>query len=200
MPTSEDQRATIARRGGNIIRIVLVVVTLLYPFIAMLAIRRFGPGALIVVLAVLLVGRALLGLRNAAMTLITWALIAVAAAMLTVALVDGPIAVRLYPVFMNIAMLAAFGATVVRPPSMIERFARLRRADLPPHAIAYTRKATIAWCLFFIANACVSLATTLSGDWMLWTFYNGFLAYVAMALLAGGEWLVRRRVQRLAGE
>lgn len=191
--------APLVRQKGGPIRIGLIAVSLLYPFIAMLSIRWIGPGALIGLLCMLLVARSFLNLKSEASHLITWALMAVAITMLVIGLIDGALAIRLYPVLMSLAMLAAFASTLIRPPSMIERFARIRRPDLPAHAIAYTRKATIAWCMFFIANAAVSLATTLSGNWTIWTFYNGFLSYVAMGAFALGEWLVRIRTRRKAG-
>ena len=199
-PKAGRPTASAFRPKGGLIRIGLILVSIVYPFMAVLAIRLVGPAMLIGMLCVLLVVRSLLNVKSEATQLITWALMAVAAAMLLVGLIDGPLAVRLYPVFMSLAMLAAFASTLFRPPSMIERFARITRPDLPDHAIAYTRKATIAWCGFFIANAAIALGTSLSGNWTIWTFYNGFLSYVAMGAFALGEWLVRIRVRRKAGD
>src|SRR6185436_11261757 len=42
---------------------------------------------------------------------------------------------RLYPASISAAMLILFGATLLRPPTMIERLARLRDPELPPIAV-----------------------------------------------------------------
>lgn len=102
---------------------------------------------------------------------------------------------RWYPVLVNGALLALFGATLLRPPSMVERLARLREPDLPPHAVAYTRQVTKAWCAFFVANGTVAAGTALFASDAGWALYNGGIAYALMGLMAGGEYLVRRRVQ-----
>jgi uncharacterized membrane protein len=38
---------------------------------------------------------------------------------------------KLYPVFMSLRCIIYFCQTLIRPPSMIERFARLVEPDLP---------------------------------------------------------------------
>ena len=38
---------------------------------------------------------------------------------------------KLYPVFMSVGALIIFASTLIRPPSMIERFARLAELNLP---------------------------------------------------------------------
>jgi uncharacterized membrane protein len=178
----------------------LTVASLLYPFLALAALRRFGSLAVIVALCGLLLVRAALGKGKGATGAITWTLLGVATVTAGIAAVDSQLAIRIYPMFMSLGMLAAFGGTLVHPPTMVERFARMTRPDLPDYVIAYTRRVTIAWCLFFAANAMISLATALVGDWTLWTFYNGFLSYVLIAALAGAEWFVRGHVKRKAGD
>ena len=66
--------------------------------------------------------------------------------------------------------------------------------------VAYTRRVTQVWCVFFAANAVVSAATALWADAAGWALYNGLIAYVAMGLLMAGEWLVRRRVRARAAK
>ena len=78
-----------------------------------------------------------------------------------------------------------------------ESFARLKHKDLPPTAVAYCRKATQAWCVFFALNGSVAAYTAWHGDRALWAFYNGLLFYVLLAFMAGGEYLVRRRAQNI---
>ena len=103
--------------------------------------------------------------------------------------------VRLYPVLVNAGLLASFGYTLLRPPTMIERLARLHEPDLPPHAVRYTRRVTQVWCVFFVVNGGIAAATALWASPAAWALYNGVVAYGAMGLLMAGEWLVRRRVR-----
>ncbi len=103
---------------------------------------------------------------------------------------------RWYPVFVNGSLLVLFGVTLVRPPSMAERLARLREPDLPAHAVRYTRKVTLAWCVFFVVNGALAAATSLWGTDAQWALYNGGIAYGLMGVFAGVEYLVRLRVKR----
>jgi len=104
---------------------------------------------------------------------------------------------KLYPVLVNGAMLAAFAASLVKGPSMIERLARLREPDLPPAGVAYTRRVTQAWCVFFVANGAIALGTALFGSDAQWSLYNGVIAYILMGAMFGGEYLLRLRFKRL---
>lgn len=103
---------------------------------------------------------------------------------------------KLYPVFMNIGALIIFTMTLVKPPSMIERFARLAESDLPPEGVAWTRQVTKVWCGFFCVNAAIALMTVFFAPMKIWVLYNGFIAYVLMGILLLGEFLLRKRQQR----
>lgn len=104
---------------------------------------------------------------------------------------------KLYPVLVNAALLMAFGYSLVAPPSMVERLARLREPDLPPAAIAYTRRVTEVWCGFFILNGAAALATALWATEAIWSLYTGVISYVLMGILFGAEFLLRLRFKRL---
>jgi uncharacterized membrane protein len=104
---------------------------------------------------------------------------------------------KLYPVLVNGALLAAFGYSLVSPPSMIERFARMSEPDLPPAAIAYTRRVTQVWCAFFVVNGAIALGTALWASEAVWSLYTGVISYCLMGILFGGEYLVRLRFKRM---
>lgn len=123
----------------------------------------------------------------------TLALAAAVGAVAAFAAIDGDLSVRLYPVFMNAAMFVTFAGTLAYPPSMIERFARITRPDLPPKAVAYTRGVTMLWMGFFLVNGAIALWTALLGSWTAWTIYNGGIAYVLMGALFPLEHWARRR-------
>lgn len=104
---------------------------------------------------------------------------------------------KLYPVLVNLALLAAFGYSLATPVSMVERLARLREPDLPPAAVGYTRRVTQVWCVFFILNGALALGTALWASDAIWSMYTGVIAYLLMGLLFAGEYLVRMRFKRL---
>jgi uncharacterized membrane protein len=103
---------------------------------------------------------------------------------------------KLYPVFVNVALLVIFAYSLIYPPSIIERFARLRDPDLPVRAIAYTRRVTQVWFVFFAINGAFSLMTALWASPAIWTLYNGVIAYLMMGFLFAGEYVVRWHFKR----
>lgn len=98
-----------------------------------------------------------------------------------------------YPVFMNAVMLLVFGGSLLRPPSVIERLARLQSPDLPPQGVAYTRRITQIWCGFFLLNGLTALWTVMAASREIWVLYNGLIAYLLMGVLFAGEWAYRKR-------
>jgi uncharacterized membrane protein len=102
---------------------------------------------------------------------------------------------KLYPFLMNVLTLGLFGYSLIYPPTMVERIARITEPDLPPEGVQYTRRVTQAWCLFFVLNGSLALYTTLWTSEEVWSLYNGVIAYLMMGVMFGGEYLIRRRVR-----
>ncbi|MEW9580728.1 hypothetical protein [Paraburkholderia sp. DGU8] len=100
---------------------------------------------------------------------------------------DSELLLRLYPSLVNLGLLIAFGATLVRGPSMIERFARLGNAALPPGAVRHTRRVTQVWCAFFVMNGAFSAYTALYWSRPSWSLYNGAIAYGLIGVLLVAE-------------
>lgn len=98
---------------------------------------------------------------------------------------------RYYPVCMNVLMFTLFFVSLLRPPSMIERFARITEPDLPPAGVRYTRQVTKIWCAFFVLNGSVALYSCVAASMEFWTIYNGAVAYVLMGGLFAGEYAFR---------
>jgi len=109
---------------------------------------------------------------------------------------DNEMGLLLYPVVINTALAITFYYSLISPPPIIERMARLTQPDLPEHAIAYTRKVTIVWLCFFIFNGVIAGYTAFFCDIETWTLYNGLIAYILMGILFAGEYLVRLKVQK----
>jgi len=104
---------------------------------------------------------------------------------------------KLYPVLVSAALLAGFAWSLTTPMSAVERMARLRGEDFPPPAQAYMRSVTKVWCVFFVINGLIALATALWASEAIWSLYTGVVSYVLMAILFGAEYLVRMRFKRL---
>ncbi|MCL2872548.1 MAG: hypothetical protein FWF41_06190 [Betaproteobacteria bacterium] len=102
---------------------------------------------------------------------------------------------RYYPVLVNAIFLLAFAISLFQSQTIVERLARRLDPDLPPQGVDYTRKVTLAWCVFFIINGGIALWTT-TQPMAVWALYNGLIAYAAMGVMFVGEWLIRRRVLR----
>ncbi len=102
--------------------------------------------------------------------------------------------IKIYPVAISLILLIAFSYTLLFPPSMVEKFARLHNKNLPEKAIQYTRKVTIIWCIFFIINGLISLYTAFVSSIEIWTLYNGLISYILMGTLFLGEYIVRHFV------
>lgn len=166
----------------------------LYPLLALLALKFLEPIWIASLLGLLVVIRLAFG-KGGPLALSLAAVCAVGAMALTT-LYDAALAVRLYPVFMGLAMLTVFAHSLFNPPSMIERFARIVEPDLPPEGVVYTRKVTIAWCVFLVFNAGVALYTAVYSTLEIWALYNGVIAYGLMGLMFAGELLIRRQLRK----
>ncbi|WP_255989088.1 hypothetical protein [Chitinolyticbacter albus] len=171
--------------------LLLGLITLAYPALVYLGLGRVEPRWL----ALLLAGTVLL--RVLATRDRVWLLAGAGALLLVAISLAGNLLLplKLYPMLVNATLLAVFATSLVYPPSMIERLARLREPDLPASGVAYTRKVTQVWCGFFAVNGSLALITSCWASDAIWALYNGLIAYIAMGALFGGEWLVRQRVK-----
>lgn len=163
--------------------------TLLYPLAIWLGLARFEPRWLGLFLLMVAVLRAIASREP------VWWFAAAGALVLVVAtfvLNDG-LPLKLYPVLVNAVMLVVFAASVWKPPTVIERLARLRHPDLPPEGVHWVTNVTKAWCVFFVVNGGIALWTAVAASDATWVLYNGAIAYVLIGVMLGGEWLLRPR-------
>ncbi len=163
--------------------------TLLYPLAIWLGLAHFEPRWL----ALLLLAMALL--RAAVSREAVWLAAAACAAGLVVAsmLSNDGTPLKLYPFLVNVAFLTVFSTSLRRPPTVIERLARLQHPELPPEAIPYLRKVTLAWCVFFFFNGSVALYTAIHASDAAWALYNGLIAYGLIGAMLLGERVIRPR-------
>lgn len=171
-------------------------ITLAYPFLVWYSLDFFQPRTVALALAVFFLLRMLMSNPSTKPNGLL-AILAPACLMflLAIALLNETRWLLGYPVLVSLLFFGVFAYSLAYPPSVVERLARLEDPDLPAKGVAYTRKVTWVWSVFFLCNAGMSLATLWYGDRWLWSFYNGCLFYVLMGLLMGVEMLVRRKVK-----
>ncbi|HME68820.1 MAG TPA: hypothetical protein VKM54_03025 [Myxococcota bacterium] len=184
------------------LRVAAIPVLVAYPFALRALLEHTGPR---LAAAVVLVGLALsFGIRRAVgheplRPLAAQHALAGGAAVF--ALAGGKeLALLLLPALVSLGLFAVFGATLWHGPPLIERVARrVSGAGFLEEMVLHCRQATIAWCVFFLANAAAVAGLAVAAPLAWWTFYTGVLAYTLMAALFAGEYAVRTmRKRRLA--
>lgn len=173
------------------LKLLVTAATAAYPLLVYFGFGRWDPLWLALGLAALLFLRAWSG-RDAVWVVAGFGALALGGA---TALAGSWLPLKLYPVMVSAVLLAVFGASLLRPPTIIERIARIAEPQLPPEGVAYTRKVTLAWCGFFLANGAASAATAVWASEQFWVLYNGLLAYLLIAAFFGGEWMLRQRMR-----
>ncbi len=192
--------ARVARRVGAWLSAAAVGVLVLYPILVYVGLERWGPKFVAFVLIAVCVVRLCAARFGAASPLGASQLLAMSAGGIVLAVVslviESPNAVLYYPVLMNAVLFGLFTASLVYPPTVVERIARLRDPNLPPEAVPYLRRVTLAWAVFFVCNGAAAFYTVLWTPLETWAFYNGLLAYVLIGAMFAGELLTRMLVMR----
>jgi len=186
-----------AQKGLDLASGILGALSLGFPILALVAARTVGTAPVLILLVICLCLRFVLPAARRVPAIVAIAplfVVGVLAAIAYLATVD--LAVRLYPVLMNLTLLIAFSASLVRAPSVIEQFARVLEPDLPASGVRYTWWVTLTWSVFFLLNGLIALWVALTGSWGAWGLYNGVIAYIAMAVLFGVEYAVRIEFRR----
>lgn len=96
----------------------------------------------------------------------------------------------------HVALGVVFGRTLFGPgEALITRIARtVFRNGLSPRKIRYTRQVTVAWTVFFFANATLSTLLFLFAPAEVWSIHANLLTGPLIGLMFLGEHLVRLRV------
>lgn len=174
--------------------VVLLAAALAYPFLVYFGLQVLPAGFLAIGLFVFLVPRLAFSRKPNGRNSLPYL---IAALVLLILAARSPmVGLKAYPVILSLTLFAAFGYSLIWPPTIIEQIARIRHPDLPLSVNSYLRKVTIAWLMFFLINAALSAATAMSGSLKLWTLYNGFISYIAMGVIFAGEFLIRQVVHQ----
>ena len=189
---SSTASTIISRPGRRAASLALAVAALAYPVLVYAGLRA---------LPALVLGLILLGVIAARVALapagpLGTALVAGAIALAVLLLLDPAVALRAWPVLLSLALATVFAWSLWHPPSAIERLARIAEPELPPAAVVYTRRVTVVWLCFFLANGAVAAWTALFASLETWTLYNGLVSYLIIGVIFAVEWTIRRRVRR----
>ncbi len=176
------------------LKVLITVITLLYPLTIYFGLQHFDPRHLVLVLFFVVITRALTTDKSVTNH---WLWLPVFLVLIGWTWIDNSdLGLKLYPVIINANLLLLFALSLRSPMPIIERLARLQEPDLPPEAVIYTRTVTKVWCGFFIINGSIAAYTVVLDNTEIWALYNGLISYGLMGLLMAGEYLVRLRVKR----
>ncbi|MCB1896728.1 MAG: hypothetical protein H6945_15175 [Zoogloeaceae bacterium] len=90
-----------------------------------------------------------------------------------------------------------FGRTLANGNTpMISRFAERVHGELAPELARYTRGATLAWTLFFIAMVSLSLTLFFGAPISWWSAFANLATPLLIALMFLAEFIVRRRLPK----
>ena len=184
------------------LRVAMIPALVAYPFVLRVLLERASPRlAAAVVLFGLVVSfgvRRALGHEPLRPLAAQHALVG-SAAILALAQGKG-LALLLIPSLVSLSLFAVFASTLWHGPPLIERIARrVSGAGFLEKMVTHCRQATVAWCIFFLANALAVAGLAAKAPLAWWTFYTGVVAYALMAALFAGEYAVRSvRKRRLA--
>lgn len=180
----------------RLFRVLVAVALATYPLAVYLGISWLRPGVFGLLLAGLALIRLLIapqGLRSQLPMVLP--MVAIIAYSLIVALTGNLVLLRFYPVLVSAIMGAAFVSTLLKPPVMIERIARMRGIELSDDAGPYLRWVTIVWTGFFVANGTFAAYTATQTGLKFWALYNGLISYCLIGLLIVAELPIRRVYQ-----
>jgi uncharacterized membrane protein len=122
-----------------------------------------------------------------------------AVALLVRAFIGGDIdAEKLYlaqHVAVHACLAAWFGSTLrAGAKPLITVLASRVHRHLTTPMWAYTRNVTVAWTLYFVAMCLISLALYTTAPFEAWATFANLLTPVALALMFGGEYLLRYKL------
>jgi uncharacterized membrane protein len=183
-------------KSRRTLTIVTVTLSVLYPGFVYFGHDRFSPLAFVSAVVVLTIVRIYV---SGSVDLAKWRvpLFATLLGLMAISAIDLGLAMRFYPVLMSLGIGALFGFTLFYPPSLIERFARIREPDLPLEKIHHCRRVTIVWTVFSLFNASIAGWASLWGSIELWSLWTGLISYIVMGVLFVGEFVVRSRLKPL---
>lgn len=95
----------------------------------------------------------------------------------------------------NLFLAVGFGGTLRRGhTALISALAARVHRNFPPAMVAYTRKLTLAWTVYFVVTVLLSLALYAWASFDTWALFANVLSPLAVVAMFGGEHLLRYRL------
>jgi uncharacterized membrane protein len=174
--------------------IVILILILLYPVIAYLGIKSLGVRLASIVVLALLVGSTAARIAATRSLLLPLLLQAGAVAAILGAgyLLRDSLYMKLVPALIASSASLNFFLSLLRTP-VIESFARMKKPDLSPPEVRYTRGVTHLWGWTMAADAVLCLAAAATGSLRLWLILCFPVSYALIGLVFCSEYVVRKR-------
>jgi len=146
-------------------------------------------------LLLLLLGRravaAVLGNRGASLILLVQVL-GTGGLLAGAAISGSELFLRFTPFLISLLFLGQFAVSLGGTP-IIERFARLKRPDLPPDHVSYCHGLTRIWLAVFLGNSALVLTAAFVESKALWALLVGPVSYCYLGVFIAGEYVFRKR-------
>lgn len=167
----------------------------MYPPLAHWSIHNDEPENAVYLLGLLLVLPALLSInRNRRISLSGSAIILLVLTLLLFPRWQGVTMMQLVPVVINSVLCAMFASSLRRGKTALITSAAsiIHGGYMPVLVVAYTRKVTIVWTLFFFLLAVTNLLLAVFAPLEIWSLFANLLSYVLTASLFLAEYFFRR--------
>jgi len=171
------------------------VVVLLYPLIVLggltyLSVRWTA------LLLLMLLGRRIVALvlttRSTSVPVIIQ-VVSTAAIIGAAAATGSEIYLRFTPFLISLVFITQFVISLREGSTpIIERFARLKRPDLPPDHVSYCRTLTKVWLLVFVGNSTLVLSAAFVEAKVIWALMVGPVSYFYLGSFITAEYLFRK--------
>jgi uncharacterized membrane protein len=182
-------------RAVSLLPSLLIVLSIAYPF-GVLAVGADAPPFTFVVAACVLLGLRAVVRPPRWIGTLRWPAAAAIAVIGGLALLDGTIAAKAYPVVVSGGFACLFGVSLWRGPSLVERIAEFHGDVLSPAARRYCWRVTVVWAVWLVINTLIAAALALTGSLAAWALWTGFVFYLVTGLIFVGEFVLRRLLQR----
>lgn len=113
-----------------------------------------------------------------------------------IALLDGNLAAKAYPVAISWGFALLFAQSLWSPVTLVAHFATLQGNILTPSAQHYCRRVTFIWAIWLSLNGGIAALLALFGQLEAWTLWTGLASYLVTGGLFAGEFTLRRLLRR----
>ncbi len=178
-------------------RVLLWILTVLYPFIIYLALSSNAPICALAALGMILLLRILTDGGTGRTDNIILTVLGITVLILF-RLREDPVYLMLYPTLVSYGFLAVFGISLTGEKSAVEKIASLsvKKEEITDDFRQYCRRVTAVWCIFMFLNGTAALCLAFLADREIWMIYTGFISYILMGLMFAGEYLIRIHVRK----